>query len=972
MAYIPTILEAGRADGILIKTDSIYDDNKKIFLSDELEKIDNNHNTLNDTVYSLINTVNDNKSNIDTKLQEEITRATKVELALDAKLETEKNRAVETENNLIETINNITEVNKNATSANIVTIDPLLNSTASNVQQALDPLYKNSLYAGIATPDTNPGIPDNPIFYITTKAGTYTNFSNIEVIEGETAILQWNNNEWIKKTTGIATEQEMIYDVSARNNNIVFESLQALLTSSNLNILIPTSVRNEGMNIRFIQGSEQSSDNKYVQYVYINTNIIDANFKNTINWQKINLETELISLQNEIINTEVYSNTLTFSTSSSTNNIKEVKYPNTKYKIKTSNASLESYNIAIFSYNGNSYTQLPERIKQTSDCEFTTLNDTKYIVLQYSKDLTIDITIIYNGLAEDINIINNNLIQINNNVSILQTKVNQNKIRGFNKVADMISASLIVGEYAQTCGYYAIGDGGAANYKIIANSTSLDFNSGLYILLNNGNVASLVLEKTMSAKQFGAKSDGITDDTDAIQNAMNNAKNIIIPDNCLVVGKENWGAALYPKSDTTITFNGTLKFNTITENPCSCIKIYKQKNISLINPNIVSLVDEDSYWEHSHGILIIMTEDIKLFNAKIFGFHGDGINISYDSKSYDENKNFIGSEPCYNRRFYADYIFVSYCYRNAVTVECCQDLYIGQLVAYHIETLDPSSAIDIEQDAENLQILDLHINKIISHACPKGINITPNLNANTFIRATIDNANIYNGTVTIQGNYTTIGHIRIGNLYINNSNNIITYNTRSDNQLISKEIDYALSLNVSKVNIFIDTLYLFNIKTTNKTIQVVLYKDSYYKIAFLYASSIISNALYVIQGVLSDNKVHCDFYGSTIKANAVNQKNAVNWLNDFENKLYGLNHDAPIITINSEINFDNLINNTTITAESWNNAVRTLKVGDNGSIPLPSNMGGGNISTKGSWIKYKFKNESGTLTAEALDAFILP
>ena len=57
-----------------------------------------------------------------------------------------------------------------------------------------------------------------------------------------------------------------IYDVSARNNGAVFESLQALLRSSNLNTLIPTSVRRGGMTIRFIQGSEQSSDNKYVQY----------------------------------------------------------------------------------------------------------------------------------------------------------------------------------------------------------------------------------------------------------------------------------------------------------------------------------------------------------------------------------------------------------------------------------------------------------------------------------------------------------------------------------------------------------------------------------------------------------------------------------------------------------------------------------------------------------------------------------
>ena len=53
-----------------------------------------------------------------------------------------------------------------------------------------------------------------------------------------------------------------IYDVSARNNDATFESLQSLLNSDNLSTLIPSAIRCGGMSIRFIQ----SSDNKYVQY----------------------------------------------------------------------------------------------------------------------------------------------------------------------------------------------------------------------------------------------------------------------------------------------------------------------------------------------------------------------------------------------------------------------------------------------------------------------------------------------------------------------------------------------------------------------------------------------------------------------------------------------------------------------------------------------------------------------------------
>ncbi len=61
MAKIPTILEAGRADGKLIKTNSVYDDNQEKFLSDKIKEIDDNHNNLNDTVNDLTDTVNNNK-----------------------------------------------------------------------------------------------------------------------------------------------------------------------------------------------------------------------------------------------------------------------------------------------------------------------------------------------------------------------------------------------------------------------------------------------------------------------------------------------------------------------------------------------------------------------------------------------------------------------------------------------------------------------------------------------------------------------------------------------------------------------------------------------------------------------------------------------------------------------------------------------------------------------------------------------
>ena len=93
-----------------------------------------------------------------------------------------------------------------------------------------------------------------------------------------------------------AAEQAIIYDVSSHNNGAVFESLQALLSSSNLSTLIPTSVRCGGMSIRFIQGSVTSLNNKYVQYRYMGTTTIDNpdHFANIENWEKIEFGLEEI------------------------------------------------------------------------------------------------------------------------------------------------------------------------------------------------------------------------------------------------------------------------------------------------------------------------------------------------------------------------------------------------------------------------------------------------------------------------------------------------------------------------------------------------------------------------------------------------------------------------------------------------------------------------------------------------------
>lgn len=83
--------------------------------------------------------------------------------------------------------------------------------TGSLLQQSLLAMI-NSLgdgfqYMGVATVSTNPGTPDQRVFYLATEPGTYTNFGGLVVNDGECAILKYSTS-WSKETTGFAAQAE--------------------------------------------------------------------------------------------------------------------------------------------------------------------------------------------------------------------------------------------------------------------------------------------------------------------------------------------------------------------------------------------------------------------------------------------------------------------------------------------------------------------------------------------------------------------------------------------------------------------------------------------------------------------------------------------------------------------------------------------------------------------------------------------
>ena len=92
--------------------------------------------------------------------------------------------------------------------ANAIKINGNQEITGQVLQNVLNNIVssigENATFAGVATPETNPGTPDQNIFYIASENGTYSNFGGV-MLTCEVAILSNNNGSWVKTNTGLAS-----------------------------------------------------------------------------------------------------------------------------------------------------------------------------------------------------------------------------------------------------------------------------------------------------------------------------------------------------------------------------------------------------------------------------------------------------------------------------------------------------------------------------------------------------------------------------------------------------------------------------------------------------------------------------------------------------------------------------------------------------------------------------------------------
>lgn len=145
----------------------------------------------------------------------------------------------------------------------------------------------------------------------------------------------------------------------------------------------------------------------------------------------------------------------------------------------------------------------------------------------------------------------------------------------YNSVDEMkASETAIVGRPCVTLGYYESNDGGGAVYIIRSKKENDVDDGGSTIVLDNENVAELLIDGDINVKQFGAYGNGADNDTDAFTKAISFASsgghNILIPH-----GKYNittieipanvslygFGASIYSEAELTFDIKSNASAN---------------------------------------------------------------------------------------------------------------------------------------------------------------------------------------------------------------------------------------------------------------------------------------------------------------------------------------------------------------------------------------------------------------------------
>ena len=127
----------------------------------------------------------------------------------------------------------------------------------------------NATFAGIATPTTTPGTPDQNVFYLAAQPGVYSNFGGVELTD-QVLIFSNKNGSWVKTDSGIATSAKVTEVVEYLNNKSIVKNLvniMAVIKEASIQNKITTKIVDDKFVLSWEQ-IENASDRNYLLFTH--------------------------------------------------------------------------------------------------------------------------------------------------------------------------------------------------------------------------------------------------------------------------------------------------------------------------------------------------------------------------------------------------------------------------------------------------------------------------------------------------------------------------------------------------------------------------------------------------------------------------------------------------------------------------------------------------------------------------------